>query len=232
MLYNHNVFEISHICYGLLANQKGNNGRALRRFLMRIAPNGIISQVLVSQAGYSANQLDAIEKYAVKVAEEANFYLSQPPEGWSFIGTIREDSFCLIQNSYKLEYPVQSATVKQLRAMVALIVVLADNMQKFVVEPNKNALQLYPQYVYRNLSSTKWLIQGADLLGGSGILEWCHDEADAQQRLGLMTPHLRFSNLELTSSPTSASRLPLKRKGRGFHLRDGFAQPREYCCSS
>ncbi|MDO8416609.1 MAG: hypothetical protein Q7S87_10415 [Agitococcus sp.] len=199
MLHKHNIFEVCREASALLGNTKGNNGRALRRFLSRMAPDGIISQVLVMSPGWSPVQLDAIEQYAVRLAIEVEHYLPSPAEGWSFIGTCRDDMFDVIQNSYKLSYPISTASVRQLRAMVILVAVLADTMQSFAYQPNKDALLFCPDYEYRNLShtisETKWLVQGKDMRGGSGVLEWCSDECDAQQRLAMMQPHQRFANL-------------------------------------
>lgn len=60
------------------------------------------------------------------------------------------------------------------------------------------------RYQYRNLpcnvSDPCWFVQGdfRDPSGyGSGILEWCYDEQDAQNRLAIMQTYPEFSRLSI-----------------------------------
>lgn len=60
------------------------------------------------------------------------------------------------------------------------------------------------EYKYRNLPTTKsgWHVSGIDRLsGGSGVLEWCHSEDDANRVMALMYKDPRFANLSVGCSP-------------------------------
>lgn len=57
------------------------------------------------------------------------------------------------------------------------------------------------QYQYRGLpcsiapNEKVWCVAGVDTLGGSGVLEWCHDEFDARNMLENMRKYPQFRNL-------------------------------------
>lgn len=56
------------------------------------------------------------------------------------------------------------------------------------------------KYQYRNLPCTnkEWCVSGKDNRGGTGVLEWCYDEWDANNRMGMMQQDKgRFSNLKV-----------------------------------
>ena len=53
-------------------------------------------------------------------------------------------------------------------------------------------------YTYRNLPCTAgvWFVSGSDRVnGGSGILEWCTSEEDANKTMAAMNRDYRFVNL-------------------------------------
>jgi hypothetical protein len=121
------------------------------------------------------------------------------PEGGVFVETVYEPLSALVKNSYRLAHPSKEATVTQLRHLVSMIVDLCRDMLPFAENPNATAFQACPDYVYRGLpcscSSTLWEIGGLDKAGGGGVLEWCVDSDDAQQRLAMMSQYPRFEHL-------------------------------------
>lgn len=56
-------------------------------------------------------------------------------------------------------------------------------------------------YRYRNLpcsvSKEPWYVQGRDVFGGVGVLEWCRDELDAKERLSVMSIFPQFTELSI-----------------------------------
>ncbi len=56
-------------------------------------------------------------------------------------------------------------------------------------------------YRYRNLpcsiSKNPWYVQGRDMFGGVGVLEWCRDELDAKERLSIMSIFPQFTELSI-----------------------------------
>lgn len=55
-------------------------------------------------------------------------------------------------------------------------------------------------YYYRNLDchNRTWHVSGDDTRpGGGGVLEWCNDEADAKERMSIMSKFPQFTGLEI-----------------------------------
>lgn len=184
----------------LLANRSNNNGRVLRRFIDRACDDGgcRVNQVFAYNQHYTEMQLLALVEYAKDVA--ASTAASLAPEGGVFVETVYEPLAKLVKNSYRLAHPPREATVKQLRNMVVMVVDLCKGMLAFANNPNETAFQTCPDYVYRGLpvscSPTVWEIGGLDTAdGGGGVLEWCYDQTDAEQRLAMMSQFPRFEHL-------------------------------------
>lgn len=61
------------------------------------------------------------------------------------------------------------------------------------------------RYTYRNLPCTDraWCVFGTDesLAIREGVLEWCDDQADAQDRASKMGKHKQFTHLEVRHWP-------------------------------
>ena len=63
--------------------------------------------------------------------------------------------------------------------------------------------EIQGKYKYRNLPCNisnwqPWSVAGHDtILGGGGVLEWCYDEADAQDRFQKMSLFAQFKNLKI-----------------------------------
>lgn len=81
----------------------------------------------------------------------------------------------------------------------ALVSEIEDAMQHD--RAHVEALEARAPYRYRGMrmpNSNAWHVSGADMSpegGGAGVLEWCHDEADAKMRMGLMARHPQFEEL-------------------------------------
>lgn len=187
----------------LLENDQGNNGRAMRRFLGRhggvLSDKVVFVQSFCFEDGFSPAQLLAIEAYAgtVHLLNAANF----PKDvGIEFCGTTRDEEFGAVGNAYIVHVSVPTASVRLLRSMVQLVLVINGTLHDFAASPNATALQDCPTYEYRGLSCIRrpWAVSGTDLQGGGGVLEWCYDEADANERLALLQAHpQRFTNLRI-----------------------------------
>lgn len=184
MLTRQNVFETSREGYRLLALQSAAIGRKLRRFLERVSTNGLVIQSFAFSEGHNERQLKALAVYARHLSQEAEHYL--PAGVVNYQGVISDAMFELVANHYQFKQDVATASVAELRKMVECVVVLSDGMHQFAADVNMTALTDCPQYVYRNLpcsivSDDKlWCVSGSDAQGGSGVLEWCYDESDAQ----------------------------------------------------
>lgn len=184
MLNRHTVFEVSREGYRLLGLKSPAIGRKLRRFLQRVCPQGFLSQSFAFDEGFNALQLKALAHYAAGLSQEAQAYVSD--EAVSYIGVVRDDMFGLVANHYQLRHDVASASVAQLLKMVESVTALSDCMHRFVADINATALYDCPEYAYRNLpcsivaDEALWCVSGQDVRGGSGVLEWCYDQADAR----------------------------------------------------
>jgi hypothetical protein len=193
------LFEVAGVvreAYKLLDNDQGNNGRAMRRFIQRHGGciNGqiVFVQSFCFEDGYSPEQLSAIEAYATTI-DELNQTLFPSDVIIQKIGCVRDDDFGSVSNAYVVKQDIHSASVREMRELVHLVLVLNDTLKEFAVSRNATALFDHPDYAYRNLacncSPAAWAVCGEDKQGGSGVLEWCTDEADAQERLALMQAH-------------------------------------------
>lgn len=55
-------------------------------------------------------------------------------------------------------------------------------------------------YEYRNLPCTAgvWAVVGHDRIRDAvGVLEWCYDQSEAEERLAIMARYPQFSNLRV-----------------------------------
>jgi hypothetical protein len=205
MLNRENAFEVSRQAYHLLNGSKFAVSRSLRRFLMEVlgdiaADNGTyVFQSFAFDEGYSEQQLAALAAYASRIDEEQQSYL----EGFGAqrLGTQSDSMFGSVANGYKLPFIIATAMMKELQAAVKLVAVLSDSLHGFVGSPAKAAG--FEDYTYRGLpcniapDEELWMVGGHDKRGGSGVLEWCYDEADARERLLMMQRYPeRFINVK------------------------------------
>ena len=131
MLTIDTVFNVSREGYHLLANQNGNNGRALRRFLTREIDDGQVLQVF---NGYGSDLCPAEMAEFTNIAEETR-QISLVYLPASFVGASRTSAdtmFSQIFNSYVLAIDVKTASVAELRKAVEAVVILSDSMHQFV----------------------------------------------------------------------------------------------------
>ncbi len=190
MLTRDTVFEISREGYRLLDLKVTAVGRKLRRFLERVSVDGIVMQSFAFNEGHTPRQLETLRVYAQYIAHQASAYL--PAGAVEHQGVVFDDGFALVANHYKLRHDIATASVAELRKLTAAVVVLAECMHEFAANANRAALSECPDYVYRNLpcnivtDDQLWAVSGQDVRGGSGVLEWCYDEADARDILEAM----------------------------------------------
>lgn len=189
-------------------------GRALRRFLEQsgaIEPHGPrtlgeclaepkrLSRVIVqafcqSGQGYSARQVLEIAKYRGRMYDAQR--ASTPAgliEQFPFADLGSYNSPADIRQTFVLSKGIDEMTVAELQKVVGFVFVLAANLAE--VLPGGSVLAGVPDYQYRGLpcniapDSELWTVCGTDVRsggGGSGVLEWCHNEEDAKTRLALM----------------------------------------------
>lgn len=195
MLNRENAFEVSRQAYHLVNGPKFAVSRSLRRFLREVlgdisADNGTyVFQSFAFDEGYGEQQLAALAAYAGRIDDEQQEYLED--FGALRMGTQFDSMFGSVANGYKLSFHIATASLKELQAAVKLVAVLSDSLHGFVASPAKAAG--FEDYSYRGLpcsiapDSELWTIGGHDKRnGGSGVLEWCYDEADALERLAMM----------------------------------------------
>lgn len=79
----------------------------------------------------------------------------------------------------------------------------ADRLKRYLKEKLDLGLPFDP-YKYRNLPCSEngvdytWYVAGADSskgMVGAGVLEWCYDQQDAEDRIGKMREHTQFDFL-------------------------------------
>ena len=211
MLNSQNVFEVSRAGYTLFRSSKWNKSRALRRFLSDVLlpvlhENGkaLVLQSFAYEDGYSPEQLDALERYAASLEPIQRSYIAEGAAQYG--GVVRDNDYGSVLNSYELSWNPATASLKQLQLMAKVVIVLADSLHQFAAFPNENALKDCPQYRSRGLPCTighdedLWCVSGQDVRGGSGVLEWCYDEKDANAVLAEMN---RFPErfIGLTAAP-------------------------------
>lgn len=229
MLNRHNAFHVSHQGYALIRGEKWNTSRALRRFLVDLldaplaktgaAAGWVLFQQLAYDEGYSKVQLEALEKFATRIAIDQRDYLDklrvdankpdqQLPESVRLINTVHDEWFGAVFNSYEVRVNPATASLKELQTLVKSVVVLSDFLHQVAGRGlNETVLRDFPMYEYRGLPCSiapdeqLWCISGVDKLDNSGgILEWCYDEEDANERLQMMSRYPeRFTGLEAKS---------------------------------
>jgi hypothetical protein len=189
-------------------NKQKKSGRAMRRYLDRVLVSGFLLQHFALNQHYTDEQLVAIVKYAQKRGDELQALqasdVRDAAKAGSYVDIFVDVEAGVVANRYRLAYVVNEATVKQLRDMVSYVVEVCHNLHPFAKDPNAEALLDCPDYVYRGLpcscSTAPWMVSGVDTAGGSGALEWCVDQADAEERFALMSKHSkRFRHLKAES---------------------------------
>lgn len=194
----------------LAHNTQEKSGRVMRRYLDRVLMNGLLLQHFALNQHYTAEQLQAIAKYAKAMAEENEdirtslIDFGEVAKAGQYVDTLVDGDAGVVANRYRLTYPVNEASVKQLRAMVSFVVGICHDLRAFANRPNETALLDCPDYVYRGLpcscSASPWMVSGVDVAGGAGVLEWCVDQADAKQRFALLNEHPnRFRHMKVES---------------------------------
>lgn len=229
MLNRHNAFHVSSQGYALIRGNKWTTSRALRRFLADLldaplattgaAARWMLFQQLAHNEGYSKVQLEALEKFATRVAEDQQPYLDklsvdankpeqQLPDVVRLMSTVHDDMFGTVFNSYEVRVNPKTASLKELQSLVKSVVVLSDFLHQVAGRGlNETVLRDCPMYEYRSLPCSiapdeeLWCVSGADKLDNSGgILEWCYDEEDAKEVLRKMSQYPdRFSDLKAQS---------------------------------
>lgn len=207
MLDKSNVFSVSRDAQNLLNSPKRDVSRSLRRLLQQVldvTPTGqtFLIACYAFDEGHNAQQLRGIELYAIDKAVDVGFYLRggllRP------LGTIRDDMFRSVQTTYGLTVDLQTASLKELQGLVEFVMELAYSMHEYADKPSVAAD--FEDYAYRGLPCSivpdeeLWCVAGVDKRGGSGVLEWCYNEADAKYVLEQMQRYPeRFSQLKAES---------------------------------
>lgn len=138
MLTKENVFNISREGYALLDSSKPSIGRSLRRFLSRVSADGLVLQVFtdyedeIPEAGMARCSV-----YAEKIRNECNAFIQ---DEWGTLfpcgDLVTDQMFSLVENSYKLNCNISTASVAQLLEAVRFVVFLSDSMHRFAGDPD------------------------------------------------------------------------------------------------
>lgn len=192
-----------------LAHDKGNkSGRLLRRYLDRALMSGMLLQHFALNEHYTDKQLKAIAEYAKTSAAKNEAIRADDVRGAAkagvYVDTFVDSDSGIVANRYRLVCDINEASVQQLRDMVSYVVDICHELRPFSVNPNSTALQECPDYEYRGLpcscSETPWMVSGVDIASGAGVLEWCVDQKDAEDRFALMSKHPnRFRHMKVQS---------------------------------
>jgi hypothetical protein len=206
MLNRENALDIFRQGDQLVDGKKWQQSRTLRRFLAAIVEAKQHGEPFVTMSwsndeGHNTEQLDVIENHAEMCANRYREYLSRNWAAHCF-GVSRDDMYGTVCVPVRLNWMPETATLAQLQQMVRVVVMLADSMREFAENVNETVLKDCPEYRYRGLPCSiapdedLWCIAGHDKKGGSGILEWCHGEDDAQVLYQKMSRFpLRFPRL-------------------------------------
>lgn len=199
-IHRENVAYVSEALRKALHKGHGHT-RALRRILSSVmgTPTALWVSFAEQHQGFTPEQLRAIRRYAKTVMAE----YGTPPEG------LFAEAKCMttiwpgdIEYLFVLPVELEALSSAALRDVGHFLLQLTQALLPFAGSLNATALRDCQEYLYRGLPCSiapdekLWTIAGSDVRGGSGILEWCYDQEDAEAVLGQMKrfPE-RFKNL-------------------------------------
>lgn len=204
-----NVFELSRRGYALMNGPKWQVSRALRRFLADEVLGGQTAiQSFAFEDGYSRVQFTALEHYAQSLVSQQKQYFANDGAAIKKVVVLRDEEYQSVFTTYELAWHPTKASLQQLQEMAKVVIILADSMHKFAANTNDEALFACPEYCYRglpcNIQSDEllWSVSGQDKRGGSGVLEWCYDQLDAEHVFNEMSrfperfTHLRAARFQ------------------------------------
>lgn len=189
MLSRESAERMHFVSTNLVSSPKFQKSRTLRRFLSEVLSLGGLCQSFAFEEGYSLNQLQALQKFAADKAQAQQAAAQQ--YGFELVGTVMDEAYNLVLNSYKVPFKLEEASLKQLQAAVHFVRELSLQMLAFARDPAQVAG--FEDYRYRGLpcsivpDEALWSVSGCDQRQkGAGVLEWCFDEADAKAVLAEM----------------------------------------------
>lgn len=140
MLNAKTAFEVSRTGYSLL-KLEGNCGRTIRRFLQRImGDTGILNQSFACMDPISPEAFEELCEYAKHVHEKNMEYISE--DRAKVVGLVSDKMFCVVQNSYIVNTNIATASVREMKGVLGLVVVLSDHLHAYAANP-ENAVDTY-----------------------------------------------------------------------------------------
>lgn len=134
MLNQNNVVDIVRETKSLLCGDKGHVSRALRRFLQRVVPDGIVTQAFsTGEKVLGLKEFATYEACAKKVRHDSLELL--PENVQSACMTQANAATGAVANIYPLDVNLADASVAELRDAVFTIKELGEAMLKFAKNP-------------------------------------------------------------------------------------------------
>lgn len=172
----------------ILNNPSTRMGRKMRRFLQNscaeILPGELhLAQCYAALEGYTPEQLQALKAFAEERMTHMDTERAKAPVEAGNL--VYDECMGIVTVYYRLKTDLAAAPVRELRALLRFLAVLAVDMSVELGDPNASALANCPDYIYRGLPCSVveddelWAVSGQDVRGGSGVLEWCVSERDA-----------------------------------------------------
>lgn len=190
MLTKDNVHFIASDALRVLADPSKRIGRRMRRLLsvccedLRPGQPHLVQSYALTE-GYTPEQLQALRACAEKAvaADEAKVDTALLDHGF----VVFDEAFGIVSVYYKLRIDLETASCRELRGVLSFLHCIAVRMSLDLHKPNETVLAECPDYVYRGLpcsvvdDNELWAVNGQDVRGGSGVLEWCVSEEDARE---------------------------------------------------
>jgi len=190
MLKKHDASYMVRRSAEITRGPKFQNSRTLRRYLADVVTTpasgkAMLTMCLAFNEGYNAQQLQAIYAYAKQLAVTMDAYASAQDMSLVKPLGVSLDLECgSVLINYELEASLESGSLMELQDLTLFVSSMAYAMVPFAKNPALTAG--FDDYQYRGYPCSivdddqLWAVSGHDLRGGgSGVLEWCHSEADA-----------------------------------------------------
>lgn len=190
----------------------GASGRPMRRFLEELCDDirpgepHLVLAFAQFNSGYNLEQLLALRGVAQRVLDESGEALADWPVEPGFM--VYDEEMGVLSLCFKLKVGLSPAarlemgSVADFRGLLRVVLWLLDKAEDLLQPGWQAGLAECPDYLYRGLPCSVvshdrlWVVSGSDSRGGSGVLEWCVSEEDANEVLAQMRKQPnRFTSL-------------------------------------
>lgn len=127
----------------LLRNLEGNNGRAMRRFLVRVLVDGQVQQRFTNEGeAPAAAEFKLLKLYAKDRLDHNVEY--ETPVFIAACTTHADAKTGVVENRYLVECDVATASVRQLRLAVTRVMEVCVSMRRFVTNKDEVLYEFTP----------------------------------------------------------------------------------------